>query len=153
MTAIRAYIALALLTLALAAGVGGFWYGWSERGEKAQIELADAVGAARLEEMRLNERIDELDSKTQLEAKNAKLADDRYHAALRDGTIRLSIPTRGVSANSAAAGVDPKARAELDPAAAIRIDAIANDGDAAIRDLNACIDAYNGVRNELNKRK
>ncbi len=79
---------------------------------------------------------------------------DRFMADVRSGAIRLSIPVAGNCpsagagpADSAAAGSDrQQARAELDGAAAAALDAIASDGDAATRQLNACIDAYNLVR-------
>lgn len=79
---------------------------------------------------------------------------DRFMADVRSGAIRLSIPVAGSCpgagagpADSAAAGGDrQQARAELDGTAAAALDAIASDGDAATRQLNACIDAYNLVR-------
>ncbi|KAB8065729.1 hypothetical protein [Janthinobacterium violaceinigrum] len=66
--------------------------------------------------------------------------------------MRLSIP---VASGQCAATADPtftadhriEARAELDPATAAALDAIAGDGDDVTRQLNACIDAYNTVRN------
>ena len=99
----------------------------------------------------------------QLAARTDQLTEDNHHAHtdrdgfmadVRSGAIRLSIPVAGNCpcagagpANSAAAGVDRhQARAELDGAAAAALDAIAGDGDAATRQLNACIDAYNLVR-------
>jgi prophage endopeptidase len=65
--------------------------------------------------------------------------------------VRLSIPVASghcaATANAAAAaGHQYQARAELDPATAAAHDAIAGDGDDATRQLNACIDAYNTVR-------
>nr|WP_240943521.1 lysis system i-spanin subunit Rz [Janthinobacterium lividum] len=79
---------------------------------------------------------------------------DRFMADVRSGAIRLSIPVAGHcpgtgagTTDSAAAGGDRhQARAELDGAAAAALDTIASDGDAATRQLNACIDAYNLMR-------
>ncbi|WP_020206105.1 hypothetical protein [Cupriavidus sp. WS] len=73
------------------------------------------------------------------------------------GTRRLSIAVRscqasgGASADPGAAGGPSEARAELAPEAAAALDAIARDGDRGIRDANACIDAYNAVRDTLNQ--
>ncbi|APA69889.1 lysis system i-spanin subunit Rz [Janthinobacterium sp. 1_2014MBL_MicDiv] len=85
------------------------------------------------------------------EQTHAKTERDRFNIDVRSGAVRLSIPvTSGqcaaASNSAAAAGDQLQARAELDPATAAALDAIAGDGDDATRQLNACIDAYNLVR-------
>ena len=88
------------------------------------------------------------------EQDNAKTERDRFNAGVRSGAVRVSIRTAGGQCTTAAdpvytvaAGGDRRqARAELDPATAAALDAIAGDGDDATRQLNACIDAYNTVR-------
>ncbi|WFR81097.1 lysis system i-spanin subunit Rz [Janthinobacterium rivuli] len=105
------------------------------------LTLERAAGAA------LAQRADHL---TQ-EQTHAKTERDRFHADVRSGAVRLSIP---IASGQCAATADPtaaaghrhQARAELDPATAAALDAIAGDGDDATRQLNACIDAYNLVR-------
>ncbi|KAB8060476.1 lysozyme [Janthinobacterium violaceinigrum] len=85
------------------------------------------------------------------EQTHAKTERDRFNDDVRSGAVRLSIP---VASGQCAAITDPtttaghriEARAELDPATAAALDAIAGDGDDAIRKLNACINAYNTVR-------
>lgn len=106
------------------------------------LTLERAAGAA------LAQRADHL---TQ-EQTHAKTDRDRYNDDVRSGAVRLSIPVASghcaASADSAAAaGHRHQARAELDAATAAALDAIAGDGDDATRQLNACIDAYNTVRN------
>lgn len=77
-------------------------------------------------------------------------------ADLRSGTLRLSIPAAagadvpGPGAGGATAGL-VQARTELDPATGASLVAITDDGDAGIRDLNTCIDAYNAVRAQVNE--
>jgi phospholipase/lecithinase/hemolysin len=105
------------------------------------LTLERAAGAA------LAQRADHL---TQ-EQTHAKTERNRFNADVRSGAVRLSIPvTSGQCAASAdtatAADHRHQARAELDPATAAALDAIAGDGDDATRQLNACIDAYNTVR-------
>lgn len=81
----------------------------------------------------------------------AKTERDRFNDDVRSGAVRLSIP---IASGECAATADPTAaagdrhqtRAELDPATAAALDAIAGDGDDATRQLNACIDAYNTLR-------
>ncbi|MCX7291412.1 lysis system i-spanin subunit Rz [Janthinobacterium sp.] len=106
------------------------------------LTLERAAGAA------LAQRADKL---TQ-EQTHAKTERDRFSLDVRSGAVRLSIPVAGgqcaATADSAtAAGHRDQTRAELDPATAAALDAIADDGDDATRQLNACIDAYNTVRN------
>ena len=86
------------------------------------------------------------------EQSHAKTERDRFNADVRSGTVRLSIPVASgqcaaVADSTTAAGHRREARAELDPATAAALDAIAGDGDDATRQLNACIDAYNTLRN------
>jgi prophage endopeptidase len=85
------------------------------------------------------------------EQTHAKTERDRFNADVRSGAVRLSIPVASghcpaTADSAAAAGHRHQARAELDPATAAALDAIAGDGDDATRQLNACIDAYNLVR-------
>ena len=85
------------------------------------------------------------------EQNHAKTDRDRFNADVRSGAVRLSIPIAGgqcaaVTDTAPAAGHRHQTRAELDAATAAALDAIAGDGDDATRQLNACIDAYNLVR-------
>ena len=85
------------------------------------------------------------------EQTHAKTERDRFNDDVRSGAVRLSIPVAGdhctaTADSTAAAGHQHQTRAELDPATAAALDAIAGDGDDATRQLNACIDAYNTVR-------
>ena len=105
------------------------------------LTLERAAGAA------LAQRADHL---TQ-EQTHAKTERDRFNDDVRSGAVRLSIPVASgqcaATADSTAAASDQhQTRAELDPATAAALDAIAGDGDDATRQLNACIDAYNLVR-------
>ncbi|SDN92608.1 hypothetical protein SAMN05216517_114138 [Janthinobacterium sp. OK676] len=108
------------------------------------LTLERAAGAA------LAQRADHL---TQ-EQTHAKTERDRFNLDVRNGAVRLSIPvasdhcaaSAGPGHPATAAGHRHETRAELDAATAAALDAIAGDGDDATRQLNACIDAYNLVR-------
>lgn len=85
------------------------------------------------------------------EQNHAKTERDRFNADVRSGAVRLSIPVASgqcasIANTAPAAGHQHETRAELDTATAAALDAIAGDGDDATRQLNACIDAYNLVR-------
>ena len=103
--------------------------------------LERAAGAS------LAQRADHLNQ----EQTHAKTERDRFNADVRSGAVRLSIPVASrqcaATADTATAASDQhQTRAELDAATAAALDAIAGDGDDATRQLNACIDAYNTVR-------
>lgn len=108
------------------------------------LALERAAGAA------LAQRADQL---TQ-EQDHAKTERDRFMLDVRSGAVRMSIPIASSQCaasthagdSAAAPGDRRQARAELDPATAAALDAIAGDGDDATRQLNACIDAYNQLR-------
>lgn len=88
--------------------------------------------------------------------KRAKTETDGLRADLRSARVRLSLPVTapvcGVDRNSAAAA-EPgaEARAELMPETADALVSIAVDGDSAVRQLNAVIDAYADLRGKYNE--
>ena len=152
--------AAVMLALAILAGV------MRMQRDHARAALADyrrevAEATARAErkareaETMLRDQADQLRSQLTQETKNANDAQDRLVAGIRSGAQRLSVaahcPAAGqASSDSAAAtGAGNPARAELDPQAAEDLVAIAADGDAAIRERNACIQAYERVRSVL----
>lgn len=150
----------------------GFVAGWAAQGWRKdvtidQLQRAAATGAAtaatalvqatgrvlvleRAAGAALAERAEQLNQ----EQDHATTERDRFNAGVRSGAVRLSIPVAGgqcaagpnASDSTAAAGDRRQARAELDPTTAAALDAIARDGDDATRQLNACIDAYNQIR-------
>nr|WP_198980306.1 lysis system i-spanin subunit Rz [Herbaspirillum sp. ASV7] len=91
------------------------------------------------------------------ERDTARHEKDLYIAGVRSGAIRLSVPViaavparPGCADSTAAGGPGQEARAQLTPAAAEFLDDIASEGDDAIRQANALIDAYNALREKLN---
>ena len=140
----------------------GFHNGGSERDGEMQAEIAKKNEEARALEQRLIEHVN-TSSKQLLEANHAidqKQSDlDR---AIRAGRVRLPaarcVPAtqdapaasgdRGQAPGQPDRAADQSADAERETLAAIA--AIVADGDRAINQLNACIDAYNTVRSEVN---
>lgn len=124
----------------------------------ATEEHALQIAAERAKEQALRADFDRLQAEAAEEKAHAKAEFDRVVADLRAGNRRLSVAVRSCStaqAGDSGAGAAPaaghqEARAELDPAAAERILGVARDGDDAIRDLNACVDAYEAVRKRIN---
>lgn len=99
----------------------------------------EAATASRRNTIRL---LADLDTQHTQERERANQTNAGLRADVAAGKRRLSVLATSCAAGSAtAAGVGhAEARAELDPAAAERIVAIANDGDDAIRQLSALQD-------------
>ncbi|MFS4552091.1 hypothetical protein [Comamonas resistens] len=104
----------------------------------------------------LGEALDRIDINLKTEQNHANHESDAYQRGLRAGTVRVSVPvvpgSCTVPASGAAEHAGPgseQAKAQLDPATAADLDAIAGDGDEAIRELNACIDKYAEVKRTM----
>jgi len=137
--------------------------GWNARDAEMQTEIARKNAESREKEQKLNEQINQNASKLQ-EANNAitekQTALDR---AIRAGRVRLSTPTscvptptsapattgdRNQTASQPDRQVDQPSDAEQQTLAAIA--ALIAEADRHINQLNACIDSYNKVREQLN---
>lgn len=161
---------------AIAVVTGTYWVGhssgWSKRDQEMQAEIAAKNAESRATEIKLNEEINANASKL-AEANNAitekQTALDR---AIRAGRVRVSTPTSCVPtpASTAPATGDrnqapsqPDRAPDPDPGSSGASEAerqtlqliaqIAADGDRAINQLNACIDAYDNMRNIINAQR
>jgi len=133
-----------------------FWYGhhkgWWERDAEMQMEIARKNAEARETEQKLAEQINS-NSKALMEANNAinekQSALDR---AIRNGRVRLPAAScvQSTQSPTPAAGDRDEAATESERQTLLAIAAIAAEGDRAIVQLNACIDAYQAVREQLN---
>jgi hypothetical protein len=139
----------------------GHHYGWLERDGDMKIAIAQKNEESRKTEQQLNEQINQNATKL-LEATNAiNQKTSALAVANRAGKLRLC-PSSNVQTptSSSIASADTKATSEPDrptdqPSDAERatIDAIAEivaQGDKNTAALNACVDAYENVRNLLN---
>jgi len=119
--------------------------------EKYQQLVTDSLAKERA----LRADIDKQATDYRKEKQHEQAKNDAAIAALRSGAVRVSVPVRACattasSADPATASRDTATRAELTSEAATTLASIAADGDTAIHDLNACIRAYNTVRDTLN---
>lgn len=160
-----AMAAVVLVAVALAFAGGTWWGGLRERGNTQAAQRAAAAGAKAQAtalaagraglQTTLGETLASITTQLQTEQTHAQAENDAYQRGLRAGTVRVSVPvvpaTCGPTGGAADhAGTGPEqARAQLEPAAAADLDAVAGDGDNAIRDLNACIDKYAAVKRTM----
>lgn len=159
------WVLLGALLVVIGTFFWGHHKGWAERDAEVQAEVAKANEQARTLERNLNEKVNATTVKLQ-EANNAinqkQFALDR---AIRNGRVRF--PASGcVSAAPSpapAAGDRNEARSEPDRPADKTADAeretlaaiaaIVAEGDRNTAQLNACIDAYNTLREQMNGKR
>jgi hypothetical protein len=143
---------------------GGYHFGWSDRDAEMQIEIARKNDESRQTEQKLNEQLNTTASKL-LEVNNVvtqkQSALDR---AIRDGRVRLPAASCVQAPTSApVATTNPETRSEpdrqinetsdADRATLQAIAEIVAQGDRNTAQLNACIDAYETVREQLNGKR
>lgn len=156
-------------TLALVAvlAMGGFYKygyssGWDDRDAEMQIEIARKNEEARAKEQEMAKAV--ADKELELRKANDVITKKQTDlaAAIRAGRVRLPAPSCPQAAPSAspAAGDSNQARGEPDRQADAASDAeratlqaiaeIVAQGDRNTVQLNACIDAYEQMRNIIN---
>lgn len=140
----------------------GHHYGWLERDNDMKLAIAKKNDEARITEQKLNDQISDKANKL-LESTNViNQKQSALDRAIRAGRVRISAP--GCSQASASATIasadrteaagEPDRQADETPdaerATIAAIAEIVAQGDRNTAQLNACIDAYNDVRNLLN---
>ena len=144
--------AIVAVLIAMGVYLYGHHKGWAERDAEMQAEIAVKNEEARAKEQELQKQLNTQTSQL-LEANNAvskKQSDlDRL---INAGRVRL--PSAGCVQASPSAGAAPRDSAETSTESereVLRLIAeITADGDRAINQLNACIDAYQKVKETIN---
>jgi hypothetical protein len=133
----------------------GHHRGWDERDAEMQAEIATKNEESRVKEQELAKQLNEQSSKL-LEANNAiSEKQSSLDRAIRAGRVRLP-STSCVQTNGnppVASGNSNQAASESDTETLRLIAQIAADGDKAINQLNACIDAYQAVMEKSNGKR
>ena len=142
--------------LALAGFYGyGHHKGWADRDIEMQSEIAVKNEEARVKEQELTKQLTENSTKL-MEANNAITEkQSSLDRAIRAGRVRLP-STSCVQTNGnppVASGNSNQAASESDTETLRLIAQIAADGDKAINQLNACIDAYQAVMEKSNGKR
>ena len=149
------YIAIAIVLALFGIYRWGFHKGWTERDVEMQAEIAKKNEEARSLEQRLIVQVNESANKL-LEANN--VIDEKQSAlerSIRAGRVRLPSASCVQASPSATAttGNSQDAGSESDRQTLLLIAEIAADGDRAINQLNACITAYEQVREQINAQR
>ena len=158
MSLFNPWVLLSILMAVVGSFGGGYFKGSNDEVTRQQLEIAALNAEARQKEQALITAIQTQSTKLQKANQDAKLAQQKRNADIDSGALRLRLPVKApncpVQATSdtpVASGDSVQASAELDRETAKSLVAITDDGDKAIRQLNACIDAYNTVYQTLNK--
>lgn len=147
---VRLAVAAALAVLVGGVMWGVYAKGYAARDTEAKLEMSQALLRAHKKTDELRIEFDGLKSKSLKERKNAETRVAGLNAALLAGELRLSIPAPSQPGAASTGTGAPEARTELDRATSASLVAITADGDAAIRDLNQCVDSYNALKEKLN---
>ena len=139
------------------AGFYGYGHhkGWVERDAEMQAEIATKNEEARTKEQELAKQLNDQSSKL-LEANNViNEKQSSLDRAIRAGRVRLPSPScvQTDGNTSAASGSGGQTGGESDAETLRLIAQIAADGDRAINQLNACIDAYQAVMEKSNGKR
>jgi ATPase subunit of ABC transporter with duplicated ATPase domains len=145
------------LLLSLAASFGfGYYKGGIDEYLKQQAEIARLNDEARQKEQALVTAVQTQATQLVKAEQNAKVLSQKRNTDIDSGALKLRIPVKAPICPIQTADHAPiaprdsvQANAELDRETAKTLIAITDDGDKAIRQLNACIDAYNAVYQTL----
>lgn len=142
---------LAAVIACLMAFFYGHHKGWWERDMEMQAEIGKRNEESRAKEQAIAAKLNETSTQL-LEANNA--LDQKSSAldrAISAGRVRLPASSCvQASPNPTPASGNQQAGTDADTETLRLIAQIAADGDKAIVQLNACIDAYNAVREQVN---
>lgn len=132
--------------------LGGCSYKQRELNQVRQ-DYAEQVNQALAENREIEKKMqadaDAITVKYNKEKKDAEKTIADLRSRIADGSLRLSVRTESTTGMPAGSSTQSgEARAELDRATAQSLVSIVSDGDAAIRDLNQCIDKYKSLRKE-----
>jgi len=146
------YLILGALLAALGVYFYGHHKGWVERDMEMQVEIAKKNDEAREVERTMTSKLN--DNATKLEEANNVIAEKStaLDRAIRAGRVRLpaaSCVQATTSATPAPADRNDEA-SESDRQTLAAIAAIVAEGDRNTVQLNACITAYNEMREQLN---
>ena len=141
---------------AIVAAISLYFYGhhkgWDERDKEMQAAIAQKNEESRQKEQQLNQTIN--DQSFKLKEANDVVTQKQtdLDRAIRAGRVRLPAPSCVQASPSAApaAGGGNEAGSESDRQTLAAIAAIVAEGQRNTEQLNACIDAYNQVRSQLN---
>ncbi len=158
MSLFNPWVLLGILMAVIGSFGGGYLKGSDDEVTRQQLEIATLNAEARVKEQALITVVQTQSNKLQKANQDAKLAQQKRNLDIDSGALRLRLPVKApvcalqaTADTPVASGDSVQTGTEFDAETAKSLVAITDDGDKAIRQLNACIDAYNTVYETLNK--
>lgn len=152
MSLFNPWVLLGILMAVIGAGTTGYIKGGSDESKRQQLEIARLNEQARVKEQALVSAVQTQANELVKANNNAKTVTQKRNSDIDSGALRLRIPVKATACPiQTTADPTPAPRdsiqtgAELERETAKALVAITDDGDKAIRQLNACIDAYTSI--------
>jgi len=127
--------------------------GYAQSQAEVAAQVAKANEQARATEQKLNDQVADLSTKLKQVQNDAQKQIARRDADILANKLQLYVHTKTPvcpSKDAAPTSGSDTTTAQLDPAFAQSLVAVTDDGDLAIRKLNACIATYNQVKEMIN---
>ena len=149
------YLYIFAFFLASLGGVYGVGHrnGYAQSQAEITAQVAKANAEARDTEQKLNAQVADLTTQLVKVQNDAQKQIAKRDADIANGTLQLYVRTKGTicaPTNAPATSGPNTATAQLDETFAQSLVAVTDDGDTAIRKLNACIATYNQVKDMIN---
>jgi len=131
----------------------GHHKGYDESQTEVALQIAKANEQARATEQELNGKITDLSTQLDKVQNEAQKQIAKRDADIATGKLQLFVKTKGTVCPSKDAGPSSgpdTSTTQLDPKTATDLVSVTDDGDLAIRKLNACIATYNQVKELIN---
>jgi hypothetical protein len=152
MSLFNPWVLLGILMAVIGAGSTGYMKGGSDESKRQQLEIARLNEQARAKEQALVTAVQKQATQLVKAEQNAKTVIQKRNSDIDSGALRLRLPVKATSCpiqattdSTPAARDSIQAGAELERETAKALITITDDGDKAIRQLNACIDAYTSI--------
>jgi hypothetical protein len=128
--------------------LSSYFYGHHAAYVEQEAEIARLNLIERNKEEQMQQMADNHAKELRKANLNAKVEIIKLQSDIADGKLRFSVRTVSACQDTATTNGNTESRAELDPTVSQALIAITADGDNAIRQLNACINIYNEVRDK-----
>jgi hypothetical protein len=131
---------------------GGYHFGWTDRDQEMQIEIAKKNEEARTKEQELAAKLNDKEAALRKATNEISKKQSAMRELVRAGELRLPAPScvQASTNTTPATGVSTEDAAELERQTINALIDIVAEGDKAIVRLNQCISAYDEVRNLIN---
>jgi len=131
---------------------GGYHFGWTDRDQEMQIEIAKKNEEARAIEQELAAKLNDKEAALRKATNEISKKQSAMRDLVRAGELRLPAPScvQASTNTTPATGVSTEDAAELERQTINALIDIVAEGDKAIVRLNQCISAYDEVRNLIN---